>query len=231
MRRPPTIRRRAALAEEVRFWRNWIATGGLHWPEDYRFRTNHNSEVNDPLLLEILASSPQATVSMLDVGAGPITVIGFRYPGKELAITAVDPLAGEYDWILREYAIEPPVRTLPLRGEQLLERFAPGSFDLAFARNSLDHTVDPLPVIRNMVVVVRPGGQVVLRHFRNEAVTEQYQNVHQWNFDERDGRCIVWRRPGRERDLAAELGIELRCTRDRCIGYGDWICCVIPVPL
>jgi SAM-dependent methyltransferase len=229
MRRPATIRRRVALAEEVQFWRSWFATGGLQWPEEYRFKTNHTSEVNDPLLLEILGSSPQATVSILDVGAGPITSIGFRYPGKQLAITAVDPLAGEYDWILREYAIEPPVRTLPLRGEQLLERFARGSFDLAFAQNSLDHTGDPLRVIRNMVAVVRPGGNVVLRHTRNEAVTEQYRQLHQWNFDERDGRCVVWRRPNRERDLAAELGIEVRCTRDGFVGY-EWICCVIPVP-
>lgn len=229
MRRPATIRRRAALEEEVQFWRSWFATGGLQWAEEYRFKTTQNSEVNDPLLVEILGGIPQPTVSILDVGAGPITSIGFRYPGKQLAITAVDPLAGEYDWILHEYAIEPPVRTLPLRGEQLLERFARASFDVAFAQNSLDHTVDPLPVIRNMVAVVRPGGHVVLRHTRNEAVTEQYRQLHQWNFDERDGRCVVWRRPGRERDLAAELGIQVQCTRDLLMGY-EWICCVISTP-
>ena len=146
MRRSPTFRRRAALSEEVEFWRDWFATGGLPWPEHYRFCTDPDSEVDDPLVRGILASSQQSTVSILDVGAGPITGIGFRYPGKQLAITAVDPLAGEYDWIMREYAIEPPVRTLTLHGEQLPDRFGPASFDLAFARNSLDHTVDPVPV-------------------------------------------------------------------------------------
>jgi SAM-dependent methyltransferase len=228
MRRPPGVHRRAALAQEVQFWRNWFATGGLQWPEDYAFRTNPDAEVDDSVLRGILAAIPHAKVSILDVGAGPITGIGFRYPGKELALTAIDPLADEYDRILGEHGLEPAVRTQPLRGEDLLSRFAPGSFDVAFARNSLDHAVDPLPIIHNMVSVVRPGGHVVLRHAVNEAVTEEYGQLHQWNFDEREGRCIVWRRPGRHRDVAVELRdrAEVRCTRDQVRGY-EWICCTI----
>jgi SAM-dependent methyltransferase len=228
IRRPPAFNRRTALGQEVEFWRNWLATGGLQWPEDYRFRTDPDAEVDDPVLRQILQAIPQAKVSILDVGAGPITGIGFRYPGKELALTAVDPLAREYDRILSEHGLEPVVRTEPLRGEDLLSRFAPDSFDVAFARNALDHAVDPLPIIRDMVAVVRPGGYVVLRHAVNEAVTEDYGQLHQWNFDESDGRCLVWRRPGRHRDVADELGehAEVRCTRDNFIDY-EWICCTI----
>ena len=228
MRRPPGVRRRRALAQEAEFWRNWFATRGLQWPEDYRFRTDPEAVVDDPVLRGILEAMPEANVSILDVGAGPITGVGFHYPGKELALTAVDPLAREYDRILSEYAVEPPVRTQALRGEDLLSRFAPGSFDVAFARNALDHALDPLPIIHNMVSVVRLGGYVVLRHAINEAVTESYGQLHQWNFDERDGRCLVWRRPGRHRDVAVELGdrAEVRCMRDSFIGY-EWICCTI----
>jgi hypothetical protein len=72
----------------------------------------------------------------------------------------VDPLAREYDRILSEHGLEPPVRTQPLGGEDLLSRFAP-DFDVPFARNPLDHAVDPFPIIHNMVVVVRPGGYVI----------------------------------------------------------------------
>jgi SAM-dependent methyltransferase len=228
MRRPPATHRRTALAQEVQFWRNWFATAGGQWPEEYRFRTDPEVEVDDPLLREILDASPQATVSILDVGAGPITTVGFRFPGKELAITAVDPLADEYDRILRDHGIQPRVRTQRLRGEDLLSRFAPDSFDVVFARNALDHTLDPLPIIHKMVSVARPGGHVVLRHVPNEAVTERYRQLHQWNFDERDGRCIVWRRPGRKRDVATELGerADVRCVRDDFVGY-EWICCTI----
>jgi SAM-dependent methyltransferase len=228
MRRPAALNRSAALAQEVEFWRNWLATGGLQWPEDYRFRTDPDAEVDDPVLRDILEAVQQTKVSILDVGAGPITGVGFRYPGKELALTAVDPLAREYDRILSEHGLEPAVRTEPLHGEELLSRFEPGSFDVAFARNALDHAVDPFPIIENMVAVVRPGGFVLLRHAGNEAVTENYEQLHQWNFNERDGRCIVWRRPGRHRDVAAELGddVEVSCVRDRFIGY-EWICCTI----
>jgi hypothetical protein len=79
-----------------------------------------------------------------------------------------------------------------------------------------------------MVAVARPGGYVVLRHAVNEAVTEDYEQLHQWNFNERDGRCLVWRRPGRHRDVAVELGdrADVRCTRDQFIGY-EWVCCTI----
>jgi SAM-dependent methyltransferase len=228
MRRPPIVRRRAALAQEVQFWRNWFDTGGLQWPEEFRFAMDPDAEVADPLLREALEATPRTRVSILDVGAGPLTGVGVRYRGKELAVTPVDPLAREYDRILRERGIDPPVRTQPLAGEDLLERFLPDSFDVAFARNALDHALDPLPIIENMVAVVRPGGHVVLRHVPNEAVTERYEQLHQWNFDERDGRCIVWRRPGRERDVAVELGdrVDMRCVRDRFIGY-EWVCCTI----
>jgi len=228
MRRPPVVRRRVAMEQEVQFWRDWFDTGGLQWPEDFQFAMDPEAEVADPLLREVLEASPRARVSILDVGAGPLTCVGVRYHGKELAVTPVDLLAREYDRILRERRVDPPIRTQPVSGDELLARFLPDSFDVAFARNALDHALDPLPIIENMVAVVRPGGYVVLRHTPNEAVTERYKQLHQWNFDERDGRCIVWRRPGRERDVAAEMGdrVELRCTRDQFIGY-EWVCCTI----
>jgi hypothetical protein len=99
---------------------------------------------------------------------------------------------------------------------------------VAFARNALDHTLDPLPIIHKMVAVVRPGGYVVLRHTVNEAVAERNEQLHQCNFIERNGHCIVWRRPRRQRDVAVELGnrVEMPCTSDQFIGY-EWICCTI----
>jgi SAM-dependent methyltransferase len=228
MRRPPRFHRGAALAQEAQFWRDWFATRGLEWPDEYRSRTDPEAEVEDPLLRNVLDAYSQQTVSILDVGAGPITSVGFRYPGKQLLITAVDPLADEYDRILREHDLIPGVRTQALRGEDLPARFGPDAFDVAFARNALDHAVDPLPIIDNMVTVVRAGGHVLLRHAANEAITERYKQLHQWNFDERGGRCIIWRRLGRERDVAVELGtrVDVRCTRDSYAGY-EWICCSI----
>ncbi len=42
-------------------------------------------------------------------------------------------------------------------GEQLLTMFEPETFDLTFARNALDHSYEPIRVIRNMIGLVKTG--------------------------------------------------------------------------
>jgi SAM-dependent methyltransferase len=228
MRRSAAAGRSDALAEEIEFWRDWFATGGLEWPDEYARRTDFTAEVDDPVLRGVLAELSQERVEILDVGSGPTTVVGYRFPGKDLSITAVDPLGDQYNRVLSEAGINPPIHVQRLDGEDLLERFAPGTFDVAFSRNALDHAIDPVPIIENMLEVVRPGGCVVLRHVPNEAVTEDYHQLHQWNFDERTGHCIVWRNPQQKRDLNHLLAdrAEVTCHRDDYDGY-QWICCIV----
>jgi SAM-dependent methyltransferase len=100
--------------------------------------------------------------------------------------------------------IIPPTRTLQCSGEELLEPFTPGSFDIAFSENALDHALDPLKIIRNMVAVVRPGDFVILNHAPDEGEHAGYGNVHQWNFRDEKGRCVLWR-SGAEHDLSEVL--------------------------
>ena len=144
------------------------------------------------------------SVSVLDVGAGPATMVGHRVAGKALTVVAVDPLAGAYDRLLRKARVSAPVRTEPVEGERLVERFGRDAFDIAFARNALDHAVEPAAIIEQMCAVVRPGGYVVLRHVRDEGVRQGYVQLHQWNFDERDGNLVMWR-PGRMTNLTEAL--------------------------
>lgn len=172
---------------------------------------------------EIVARSPEARVSILDVGAGPVSAVGYRFPGKSVSLTAVDPLADEYNRLLAKAGVVPPVRTERVDGEGLLEHFGPDRFDLAYSRNALDHAVDPLTIIRNMLGVVRSGGHVILRHVRNEALRQGYVQLHQWNFDERDGRAVIWR-PDQEVDLAVVLGeqADVRCRIEPAEGGDDF---------
>lgn len=188
---------RRNLSSEVSYWESWLATEGLDWPWDFVRRLDPDYPVDDPLVSDHLASVQAPVVTILDVGAGPLTYLGKRYPGKELRITAVDPLAREYHALLERARIEAPVRTVPCRGEDLLHRFGPGSFDLAYARNALDHSPDPLLIIENMLTVIRPSGAVLLRHWKNEGVVEHYEQLHQWNFDVADGDLILWSRQKR----------------------------------
>ncbi len=59
-------------------------------------RLDPNSVVTDDLVGRHLRWLASTEVSILDVGAGPLTIINKTFPGKTLTITATDPLADEY---------------------------------------------------------------------------------------------------------------------------------------
>jgi SAM-dependent methyltransferase len=201
-RTDPVRGREHALREEVGYWRHWLQSKGGKWSAEYSYRFDPAAEIADPALREIVAGVPQEEVSILDVGAGPVSIVGYRFPGKRIALVAVDPLADEYDVLLDAAAVAPPVRVARADGERLVEELGRDRFDVAYARNALDHAVDPARIVESMFGVVRPGGHLVLRHVRNEAVRQAYVQLHQWNFDLRDDRLVAWR-PGSELDLTA----------------------------
>jgi SAM-dependent methyltransferase len=219
------------LGSELSFWRGYIDSGGLEWPDEYAERLDPAAPLREHLIADRLTDVSSRVVSILDVGAGPMTTLGKTYPGKTLAITAVDPLAADYDRLLEEAGLRPPVRTLPGRGEDLPERFPSESFDVAYARNSLDHGDDPLVSVRNMVSLVRPGGMVVLRHYRTEAETELYAGLHQWNFEIQDGDLLVWSRWARHNLTQLLRGqVDLDCWYEGGSDHADWVVCVMVKP-
>jgi SAM-dependent methyltransferase len=209
------------LRREVNFWSRFINSGGSEWPQAFERQTSPEARVKDGVLMAKIDLVKSDPVEILDVGAGPLTIIGTTYPGRTLEVTATDPLAEDYDRLLAEAGIEPPIRTLQCRGEDLLERFGANRFDIAFARNAIDHTIDPIVIIRNMLGVVKPGGFVVLRHYRNEGVTQDYDGLHLWNFDVEDGRLILWNRKVRH-DLSALLDSEAEIEVDVHGGGDDY---------
>jgi SAM-dependent methyltransferase len=155
-------------------------------------RFSAGAEIRDPLLRTAIERLSQRQISILDVGAGPVTKVGYVHPQKDVTIVPVDPLADDYDRLLRAAGLEPPVRTIRVAGSRLLEYFGPGRFDIAYATNSLDHSDDPMAIIENMVGVVRNGGSVLLRHARNEGEDKRYEGLHQWNFDVVEQELVVW---------------------------------------
>lgn len=185
---------RTRQRSEVDFWADWLvgAPGAEEWTSDRDSRLDPETEIRDPLVRAELDRNPAEQISILDVGAGPLTALGFRHPGKSLTIVAVDPLADEYDRLLRGAELDPPIRTVGVAGEDLLVHFGSDRFDIAYAVNSLDHSADPFTIIFNMVAVVRPGGTVLLRHKRNEGESARYGGLHQWNFDVVDDGLLLW---------------------------------------
>lgn len=133
------------------------------------------------ILAQLIVVPDGETVRILDVGAGPFTFIGRKSPRWPLEIVAIDPLADGYDMLLAEHNVRPPVRTRSIAAEDLLSAFSPDSFDLVCARNSLDHALDPARAIRQMMVLVKPGGSISLQHLTYEAERNLYTGMHQWN--------------------------------------------------
>ena len=183
---------------EVAFWVDYLRTKGSEWPDDFVSRLDPELPLQDHLKARLTHVEEGGEVSILDCGAGPFTVVGKRWEGREVKITAVDALADEYDDALRKDGITPPVRTMRAEVERLDELFEPNSFDLVYMRNALDHSYDPIRGLHQMVRVAKVGSVVLLEHYLDEAESARYDGLHQWNLRmEQDGSFVVWNRRGR----------------------------------
>lgn len=178
---------RKGVPAEALYWDSWLGTRGRAWAADvaaaereFVERFDPRTEF-DPHLRELIQSTVDP-VRVLDVGAGPATCLGTQWPGRRIEITPIDALGGTYGDMLAVHGLKAPVRTVCCQGEELHQRFAAEYFDMAYARNSLDHAYDPFLIIGNMLRVVKPGGVVYLLHHIREADTQRRQGLHQWNF-------------------------------------------------
>ncbi len=193
--------------DELRYWSEALQS------ELYADRLNPLGEVEATCLRRALAETAATNVSILDVGSGPLTVVGHVYPGKKLSIFPTDALGSEYVKILRSCGIDAPVEPIACSGEQLPAKFSEGTFDIAFSQNALDHSKDPLSILSNMIALIKPTGRVALKHFRNEGEQNSYGGMHFWNIDFDNGAFVFWNRETRH-DISALLatqGYETEC--------------------
>ena len=194
---------------EEPFWDQWFATKGLDWPDDYRERVDPNTLLREDIGRLLSCNDPK----ILDVGAGPITVLGKIWNGKRLNITAIDPMGDEYAKILRKHNIVPAIPTIagPC-SEELNKLFSPNTFDFSFAQNCLDHGYDPARSVEQMVEVTKPGGTILLRHAVNEGKNELYSGEHQWNFHEKAGELVVSSPGVKSRNISRMLSARVTIT-------------------
>ena len=178
------------LRNEVRFWRRWLATEGLEWQDDYRHRFDPRLPIQEHLA-RLIDRIDGDKVEILDVGAGPVTVLGKTHKTKQLAITATDILAPEYNQLLDDFGLDPPVRTQFAASETLREQIGERQFDIVHAQNTLDHCADPFAAIEEMLALTNPGRFVVLLHEENEGEKERYYALHKWNFSCDGGRFLI----------------------------------------
>ena len=226
-RRDPAAQWYKGVNEEIGFWEYWLDRKDA---PDYAERVNPSGRLLDDLIVRRLPPD-RSHIRILDVGSGPVSSLGFpRSPdGRQIELTAADPLASSYKKLLRRYSIDPPAWPIPVAAEELSTRFDDGVFDLVYCANALDHSANPLLGIQQMLTVVRPGCYVILKHEPNVAESEAYAGLHDWNFDEREGRFII-RRGSREIDVGQVLGRNAEvsvCRTPVPLLGGLWICASI----
>ncbi len=193
---------------EIDFWTAWFETKGLQWKEEFSNRLKEDLLFQD-CLVPYLPDWPELTV--LDVGAGPLTLLGKVLPGRKLTIVAVDPLADIYDKILERNHIVPPVRTELCEAERLSEKFSARTFDLVFIQNALDHSYDPMKGIKQMLHVLKNNCWLIMSHDTNEAERANHVGFHQWNLCREDDKFIIWNKDIRI-DVATALNSHAEIT-------------------
>ena len=184
------MRRRSHKGQsgEERFWHSYLAGG--EGAADLERRLDTRLPLQDYVVRWLDPAAESA--SILDVGAGPLTTLGKIWQNHRLEITAVDLLGDEYDTLLEELEIVPPVRTITCPTEQLEPLFGRNAFDLVHAENALDHHADVVGAIDQMLSVVKAGGHIVLLHARNEGERRGYHGLHQWNLAIEGDDYVAW---------------------------------------
>ncbi len=212
---------KAGVIRETIYWDAYFCTKGLEYADIYSMRFDPDLPLQ-PRPTALLP--PHKEIHILDVGAGPLTYLGKKCEGKNIKITAVDPLANQYERILDKYKIQPLIRTETLVAENLSKRFSSNTFDLVVARNCIDHAYDPEEAILQMIHVVKTGAYVLLEHRPNEAETMNYRGLHQWNLSLTvDGNFLISSKSKKVNMTKkyAELCI-ITCELVN-EGYGDWL--------
>jgi SAM-dependent methyltransferase len=177
--------------DEILYWRR--AYGSK--PRDVLERmVSRDRRLDGRVIAAVRSATPSSAVRILDVGCGPISVLGWSHPAYAVELTGADPLADDYAHLLAEFGLVVPYPTYAIGAEELPAHIPPNTFDYVFSRNALDHAQDAPLAIANMISVTRSAGTIELEVFENEGVAAGYAGLHRWNFCQLDEQILVWNR-------------------------------------
>jgi ubiquinone/menaquinone biosynthesis C-methylase UbiE len=177
------------LTDEINFWRDWLTKDKYKQVRDLRLDKDRIFQLG-----YLVRDITENEVKVLDVGSGPLSTLGDKMNDRRIIITAVDPLAAEYNALLDELGMTELPRIVSGNGESLNEIFEENHFDIVFSTNALDHSYDPLLCIKNMMRVCKSGGTVIFLVKENEGERQNYNGLHQWNFELKNEDMRIWNR-------------------------------------
>jgi len=166
------------LNEELQFWRNRIKN--IEQFPELKAKLNPDAKLQE--IISKFINPNLIKNKILDVGAGPMTVVNKKCDISKIEITAIDSLAEEYNKLLKENNIMPIVKTEKCDGENISSKYSENTFDIVYSRNAIDHSYNPLKVIFEMIKVVKRGGFVIVQSFEKEGSHANWRGLHKWNF-------------------------------------------------
>lgn len=183
------------------FWSLWMETKGDKWSDDFENRVRKQRRIEERFveaMPPVLPGAPKRTHALiLDAGAGPMSLVGNWHPDIEIELIAVDPLSYLYNELLQKNNLVPHPRVGHAFVERVAELWPQGFFDVVHIQNSLDHSVNPLAGILNLLTVLKPKGKLLMKHGLDEALNEGWLGFHQWNFNtNKDGQFTIAKKDG-----------------------------------
>ena len=144
------LRWKLAQRVELAWWRRYLRGRS---PDDYlRWKRAYWLD-----FLAVLGLTPKPNSTVLDAGCGPA---GIFCALPQCAVTAVDPLLGQYKRLAHFRAARSPNVTFV---EGAVEAYAPAArFDYVFCLNVINHVRDLDGVCAVLAKAARPGAPVVV---------------------------------------------------------------------
>ncbi len=126
------------------------------WEEADRLSLDDVYDNDDRIVDELFALGDLAGKKVLEVGAGSgRDAVALARAGAE--VTTLDYVVGSLE-LTRKAAAGASARLAPVGGDALVKPFPDDCFDIVFHQGLLEHFRDPLPLLREDLRVLRPGG-------------------------------------------------------------------------